>query len=198
MNSERSTPPPTSGPPRRNFLWVLGALITGAISGLAGLLSGLWVFVDPLVRRPGKPLRAGGEVSGPGEGYYRIARLDSIPADGVPRRFAVIADQVDAWNFVPDQPIGAVFLRREGDDTLQVFHSTCPHAGCSVSVANTAFHCPCHNSSFDFSGSREARPGKTNPSPRDLDQLEYQIVDGEVWIEFLDFYTGRPEKTPKI
>jgi menaquinol-cytochrome c reductase iron-sulfur subunit len=198
MNSARSAPPQAEGPQRRSFLWAFAAVVVGAISGLTGLAAGIWVYLDPLMRRPTPPVRAGGGTTGPGEGFIRIASLDSIPSDGIPRRFPVIADQLDAWNFTPNQPIGAVFVRREAGDDLQIFHSTCPHAGCSVSVAETAFHCPCHNSSFDFRGAREARPGKLNPSPRDLDQLAYEIVDGEVWVEFQDFYTGRPEKTPKI
>src|SRR5690606_36957856 len=135
---------------------------------------------------------------GPGEGFYKIATLDAVPDDGVPRRFPVLAHRLDAWNYTPNQPIGAVYLRRVSGQDLQVFHSTCPHAGCSVSAVGSAFHCPCHNSSFDCDGKREARPGKKNPSPRDLDQLAYQVVDGNVWVEFKDFYTGREEKTPKI
>jgi menaquinol-cytochrome c reductase iron-sulfur subunit len=198
MNSARSESPRSDRPQRRSFLWSLGAIVVGTVTGLAGLVSGVWVFLDPLMRRPGKPVRAGDGVRGPGEGYHRIARLEAIPADGTPRRFPVIADRIDGWNFTPDQPIGAIFIRRGEGEDLQVFHSTCPHAGCSVSVADTAFHCPCHNSSFDLDGVRQTRPGKVNPSPRDLDQLAYEIVDGDVWVEFQDFYTGRAEKTPKI
>lgn len=195
MHQTPSRSPATA--PRRDFLWSLGAVVVGGVVGVVGVLSGVWTFLDPLARRTRLPLGAGSG-SGPGEGYYRITALSAVPEDGVPRRYPVLANQVDAWNYTPNQPIGAVYLRRVSGGELQVFHSTCPHAGCSVSPVGTAFHCPCHNSSFNFDGQREARPGKKNPSPRDLDQLEYKVVDGDVWIEFKDFYTGREEKTAKI
>jgi menaquinol-cytochrome c reductase iron-sulfur subunit len=197
--------PPTESlaePPRRDFLWSFGALIVGAATGLVGLVSGAWVFLDPLLRRPQKPLSFREEKPGIKPGYVRVATLEAVPEDGVPRRYPVIADRIDAWNFMPSQPVGTVYMRRETGQDLQVFHSTCPHAGCSVSTVESSegssFHCPCHNSSFDATGKREARPGKKNPSPRDLDQLEYQIVDGAIWVEFKDFYTGRPEKVAKL
>jgi Rieske Fe-S protein len=177
-------------------MWEIGALVIGLVTSLSGVAVGLTVFLDPLLRKPQPPLRYRRR-SGPGEGYYRVASLSSIPEDGKPHRFAVIADRIDAWNYTPNQPIGAVFLRREAGQQLQVFHSTCPHAGCSVSAVEGAFHCPCHNSSFDWNGKRLARPGKINPAPRDMDKLAYKLVDGDVWVEFKEFYTGRPKATPK-
>ncbi len=196
MHRDGTIRPPTRGE-RRGFLWSLGAVVVGGVASLGGVLSGLWTFLDPLARKGRQPL-VSGSGGGAGDGYYRVAPLDAVPEDGLPRRFPVLANRLDAWNYTPNQPIGAVYLRREPGRDLQVFHSTCPHAGCSVSAVGSAFHCPCHNSSFDLNGKREARPGKKNPSPRDLDQLAYKIVDGDVWVEFKDFYTGRAEQTPKI
>lgn len=187
-------------PPRRSFLWSLGAVVVGTVISLAGLASGLVVFLDPLLRKRRIP-RAYQTGSQAGEGYYRVAPLSAVPEDGLPRRFPVVAARVDAWNFVPNQPIGSVYLRREPGKELIVLQSTCPHAGCSVSAVTTpegaAFHCPCHNSSFDLSGARMARPGKKNPSPRDMDSLAYKIIDGEIWVEYKDFFTGRAEKVAK-
>jgi menaquinol-cytochrome c reductase iron-sulfur subunit len=197
--TESRAPSATESTPRRSFMWEIGALAVGAVTSLAGLSVGVTVFLDPLLRKPQPPLKYR-RTSNAGEGYLRVAALSSIPEDGVPRRFAVIADRADAWNYVPDQPVGAVYLRREAGQELQVFQATCPHAGCSVSTTDEnggAFHCPCHNSSFDWNGKRVPRPGKVNPAPRDMDSLKYKVVDGDVWVEFKEFYTGRPEATPK-
>jgi len=201
MNRNESRAPTATEPTsRRSFAWEIGALVVGAVTSLAGLAAGVTVFLDPLWRKPQPPERYR-RSGGAGEGFYRVAALSSIPEDGKPRRFAVIADRIDAWNYTPDQPIGAVYLRRAAGQELQVFHSTCPHAGCSVSSVESAeggaFHCPCHNSSFDWEGKRVARPGKINPAPRDMDTLKYKVVDGDVWVEFKEFYTGRPKATPK-
>ena len=64
-----------------------------------------------------------------------------------------------------------------------------------------AFVCPCHNSSFLLDGKRRlAESGRDNPSPRDLDNLDVdpeKLAQGEVWVRFQNFYTGKHEKVPK-
>ena len=118
-----------------------------------------------------------------------------------PQRFSVISNQTDAWNFSPQQPIGAVYADRPQDNVVRVFNVTCPHAGCSVSCDGQAYVCPCHNSSFELDGSkRTSESGRENPSPRPLDQLavdESRLATGDVWVEFKNFYPGRKEKTAK-
>ncbi|GIW91107.1 MAG: hypothetical protein KatS3mg109_1539 [Pirellulaceae bacterium] len=192
---------PARGPtPRRSFLWSLGAWVVGLVLAAGALVPSIWVFIDPLLRKPRAPRGSGGPRTGP-EGFVRVAPTEAVPADGLPHRFAVFRDQVDAWNYFPQQPVGAVYVRRLDNQTFQVFQAICPHAGCTVAAVQTAegpaFHCPCHNSSFAIDGKRMSRPGKKNPSPRDLDELQYQVIDGELWVEYKEFYTGRPEKVAK-
>lgn len=204
-----ASPPGGSDSPRRSFLVEFGAIIVGAIGGLVSLGAGLMVFFDPLARKSSVPLKyqEGGQGS---EGFVRVATLDSLPDDGLPRRFPVLDNQSDGWNFAANQPIGAVFLRREpGNTQVQVFQSTCPHAGCAVtfkdgdpSQPQGFYLCPCHNSAFDINGEKLVRAGKENPSPRSMDTLEIDQArleqDGEIWIKFVEFYTGREDKKPKI
>ncbi len=191
--------------PRRHFLVEAGCWIVGSVVGLFGLASGLVVFFDPLLRKHKVPELYQQDESGAGEGYIRVATLDAIPDDGVPRRFPVIADLIDAWNFTPQQPVGAVYLRREkGEQKVTVFHATCPHAGCSVSYSadHHAYHCPCHNSAFGLNGEKVNRPGKENPSPRPLDELDVDkerlAAKGEIWVKFVNYYTGIHEQKQKI
>jgi menaquinol-cytochrome c reductase iron-sulfur subunit len=216
--------------PRRSMLGIAAAAI-GAVVGLVPLAAALLVFLDPLLRKNKKPL-AYREGDGADNSLVRVATLDELPDDGVPRRFAVVADQIDAWNYMPNQPIGAVWIRRlksaapdasdaendQGDgkkpkEAIQVFQATCPHAGCSVTYRPDAplpggvYHCPCHNSAFTANGTKpNAQERKLlgieqNPSPRDMDPLEYDQdrLDqrGEVWIRFVNFYTGVPERREK-
>jgi Rieske Fe-S protein len=206
MAEPSSSSPPAPDDPRRSFVAKLTAVIVGAVVGLFGLVSGLVVFLDPLRGKDRTPEKYKGETSAGPPGYIRIASLEAIPADGVPRRFPVIADQINAWNFVPQQPVGAVYVRRQADsDSIQVFQATCPHAGCSVATSpdGSAFHCPCHNSSFDLDGKKQDRPGKQNPSPRHMDLLEYdqQMLSGDdpaLWIKYQEFYTGLHEQKAKV
>ena len=177
--------------PRRNFLAEAVAIVIGAVITLIPFVFGMVVFLHPLLRRKEKK---------GSEGFIRITTLDSVPDDGVPRQFPVIADRVDAWNYLPNELIGAVYVRRKaGEMMVQVFNVICPHAGCFVnhSAHRQAYHCPCHHSLFSFDGHAEAN----SPSPRDLDPMEVDRErlekTGEVWIKFVNYLTGKAQRIPK-
>lgn len=142
------------------------------------------VLTDPLRRR------AGGAIQ------VKVTTLDALPADGVPRRFPVIAARTDAWNRYGAVPVGAVYLRRTPDDKVAALNVVCPHAGCFVDyVAKSGnFHCPCHQSSFAVDGKiADTR----SPSPRGMDGLPVEVkADGSVWVAFQNFQAGRPDKVP--
>ena len=176
---------------RRNFLVKTAAAIAGAVIAIFPFAVGLFTFADPLRRRS----------SSDGDGYFRVAALDAVPDDGVPRQFAVVADRTDSWNRFPQEPIGAIYLRRtKGAKEPVAFNAICPHAGCFIAHApeRNLFQCPCHNSAFQLDGSII----QPTPSPRPMDKLQCQVraVDGrqEVWVQFQDFLPGREEAIPKV
>ncbi|MBB73370.1 MAG: (2Fe-2S)-binding protein [Planctomycetaceae bacterium] len=199
-NSAASASGPTTGSntPRRNFVFEGATAVIGLIVGVVPFAAGLVSFLDPLFRKnktPGKHAKAG---EGGKTEMVRICSLEALTTNGPPQRFPVITDQFDAWNFTPQQPIGSVYLQRISDSEVLVFNTTCPHAGCSVSCDGQAYHCPCHNSSFELNGSkRESESGRENPSPRSLDTLEHTIESGDVLVHYQNFYPGREEKKPK-
>ncbi len=189
-DTPRSNEPKHDGPPdRRGFVTRVAAVAIGGLVGLVPLVSGLLVFLDPLRRKSD---------SG---GMLRVTTLDSVPADGIARYFPVVTDKTDAWNRYPDEPVGAVFLRRvAGSDEVQCFNAICPHAGCFVdfNIPSRDFHCPCHDSRWKADGER-LDPDQC-PSPRDLDTLvvdQEKLKDGEVWVEFKNFLTATPKKIAK-
>jgi Rieske Fe-S protein len=187
---------------RRHWFFSAASVVLGGLVGLIPVGLGLTTFFDPWRRSPKTPKSRGPTEKGTAQdGYIRVASLTALTVGGSPQRFPVIDDQHDAWNFTPNQPVGAVFLQRVGENEVRCFNATCPHAGCSVSCDGTAFICPCHNSSFQLDGQRRlAESGRENPSPRDLDSLELdpqKLKDGEVWVRFQNFYTGKHEKVPK-
>jgi Rieske Fe-S protein len=168
---------------RRGFLVKSGAVVLGALAGLVPAFSGLVVFLDPLRRR------------GNSDSLVRVTTLDSLPDDGIPRQFPVIAERVDAWNRSLE-PVGAVYLRRQpGQEQPECWTATCPHAGCFVDFDTTSrsFKCPCHNSSFQIDG-QIIQP---SPSPRAMDTLECKLQGQEVLVRFENFYTGKTEKVAK-
>jgi menaquinol-cytochrome c reductase iron-sulfur subunit len=174
-----------NGSDRRGFFKKLASNVIAAVITVVPLAAGLAVWFDP-VRRKNK---AGGQM-------VRVAALNALPEDGVPRKFAVLASRVDAWNRSPESSIGAVYLRRTRGEKPRAFNVVCPHAGCFVDYleSKNSYLCPCHNSTF-------ALDGKINdpksPSPRGLDELEVEIRNqSEVWVKFQNYRAGVTEKIP--
>ena len=187
--------------PRRNVLVSLCAVVIGAVISLLPIGLGLFSFLDPFRKNRRKPTRYAKATSVTDDGYIKVTSLEALPTGGEPVRFSVIADAFDSWNYLPGQAIGAVYLQRLDGDQVRCFHATCPHAGCAVSYRDQAYHCPCHNSSFQVDGEKLNQPGKENPSPRPLDSLPVDAdklkANGEIWVQFVNFYTGIPEKKVK-
>jgi menaquinol-cytochrome c reductase iron-sulfur subunit len=180
MSDENPTP---DGAPRRNFIAAAGAVAFGALAGLAPMLAGVVTLLDPLRKRRSDA------------GMIRVANLAVLPQDGIPRKFTVQADKVDAWTTYQNTPVGAVYLRRteEGVTALNV---VCPHAGCFVGLTpdSSHFQCPCHRSSFALNGQIN---DPSSPAPRDMDELEVEVRNGdEIWVRFQNFLPGQEERIP--
>ena len=176
---------PGPGEDRRGFLKKFCAMLVGAVLGLAPVAAGLRVFLDPLRRRAAA------------ERLVPVTSLDSLPADGLPRKFPVLADREDAWNKFRQVPVGAVYLRRTAEGKLEALNVVCPHAGCFVDFnsGRSQFICPCHNSAFALDGKiAEA----ASPAARGLDTLDVEVRNGkEVWVKFQNFEGGnKMEKIP--
>ncbi len=187
---------------RRGFFgsisaWAAAAV--GAVIGVGPVCVGLYTFIMEPLRKKELPNKEkdGGSAK---EGFFRVASVDEIATD-VPRRFTIVADKLDAWNFMKDQAVGSVYLQKDEQGNISCFHTTCPHAGCSVAYEQDshAYHCPCHNSSFKLNGEKLEVNGSTNPSPRPLDTLTVEVDEAtnEVFVEYKDYYTGRHDKVAK-
>ena len=171
-------------PDRRHFITKAAAIVIGGVVTVFPALAGIFVFLDPLRRKSAT------------SGAVRVASLNSLPENGVPRRVDVIATRVDAWNRTPNVAVGSVYLQRLGPDKVRALNTVCPHAGCAVGhrAAQGHFHCPCHNSSFSYDG-KILDP--KSPSPRGLDELEVEIrAGGEIFVKFQNFRKGVPQKIP--
>jgi Rieske Fe-S protein len=169
---------------RRNFFAEGASVVVGGLVSLVPVAAGARVFLDPLRRKSGK-----------GAPAIRVASLDALPPDGVPRKFPVIATRTDAWN-KSTAPIGAVYLRRTPEGTVTALNVVCPHAGCFVDFVTekSCYLCPCHNSTFGKDG---AVTDAKSPSARAMDSLEVEVRGGrEIWVKFQNFKAGHAEKIP--
>lgn len=185
MQKDPATPGAASSPPaRREFLKQGCAACLAAAAVGAPAAVGTRVFLDPLTRL--KTV----------ENFVKVTTLDTLPEDGTPVQFPVLADRRDAWTKFTQVPIGAVFLQRQTKDKLLALSVVCPHAGCFVDYVEEqqGFLCPCHNSLFLKDGGLK---DEQSPSPRPLDTLEVQVRNrNEVWVRFQDFQLGVTEKKP--
>lgn len=185
MQKDPATLGAASSPPaRREFLKQGCAACLGIAAVGAPAAVGARVFLDPLTRL--KTV----------ENFVKVTTLDTLPEDGTPVQFPVLADRRDAWTKFTQVPIGAVFLQRQAKDKLLALSVVCPHAGCFVDYVEEqqGFLCPCHNSLFLKDGGLK---DEQSPSPRPLDTLEVQVRNrNEVWVRFQDFQLGVTEKKP--
>jgi menaquinol-cytochrome c reductase iron-sulfur subunit len=169
--------------PRREFFKKASCIVVGGAITAIPIAAGIRVIMDPLRQKA-----AGGQ-------RIKVATIDSLPKDGTPRKISILASRADAWNNFPDAPVGAIYLRRTGDNSVEALNVVCPHAGCFVDfrAEKKGFYCPCHNSLFAIDG-KIADP--KSPAPRGLDTLKTEIKDNDIYVEFQNFHTGTKEKVP--
>ena len=124
-----------------------------------------------------------------------MTSLSALP-EGQPERCPIIADRTDAWNSYPAEAIGAVFLCRGKNNKVLALQSICPHNGGGIGFdsAKNCYACPMHGARFDVEGRRLDPP---SVSPRDMDTLEAEVRDGEVWVKFEKFQDGTASKIVK-
>lgn len=193
-----SVPPPELLPdtPRRGFFTSALAMLIAGVVTLVPLITGLLFFLDPLLRKKGKPETGTNQ----NDGFVKLnITLDELKESDVPVQVPVISSKVDKWNRYPDQPIGSVYVQMaEGGQKVSAFNVTCPHLGCAVEYRETPadntpeYYCPCHNSAFALDGTK-----KNVIPPRDLDSLEVRIQNGnEIWVKYQEFRATLAEKLP--
>ena len=175
---------PSAQTGRRGFLKKFFAVVLGGVATLIPVAAGVAVFLDPLRRKSSRKT------------FVRVTTLDALSDDGSPLKFPVLADRVDAWNRFSDVPIGAVYLRRAGQNNVEALNVVCPHAGCFVDfkAERGKFLCPCHNSLFAADGTIA---NTSSPAARPLDSLDVELRnEKEIWVKFQNFQAGKKAKIP--
>jgi nitrite reductase/ring-hydroxylating ferredoxin subunit len=195
MQTNAPSTTPADSAARRSFIVRFAAVLAGGLVALFPFAAGWGVITNPLRRSRGT---SGGD-DADSTRFVRICPLDALPADGMPREFAVVADVSDAWTHAPAQRIGAVFLTRSSKDPNEVaaFTATCPHLGCAVEfdAAKKEYECPCHKSGFAIDGEK-----LFGPSRRGLDPLSVKLADKsgvkEILVKFERFKGGIAAREP--
>ncbi len=122
-----------------------------------------------------------------------LGKLDEYPV-GVPTVAQFTITKTDGWQRSIESR--SVWVVRNSDTDVTVFNGHCTHLGCAFNWVDSGknaehFVCPCHNGIFTEDGQVTS-----GPPPRPLDTLPVQIKNEHVVIQYEDFRSGIPEKTP--
>lgn len=90
-----------------------------------------------------------------------IVKINDLPTDG-----GIVLSQ---------QRAAIVKLNKD----IMVYSLACPHLGCTISLTETLFKCPCHGSEFNLNG--KVIKG---PANRNLNTLPYKI-EGDIVIIYI-------------
>lgn len=122
--------------------------------------------------------------------FVKVADVASLP-QGQPFGLTFVEQTTDAYNteLLPH----AVYAVKHSETDVTVFSPVCPHLGCQVYFDRTKndFICPCHGSVFTVTGTKIA-----GPTPRNLDTLPSKIQSGALYVQWVQYKPGVPEKTP--
>jgi Rieske Fe-S protein len=162
---------------RRSFLKRLSAL--GALVS-AGLVSFpvLRAISPPVARRP------------QGGNWVKVADDTALLDIGVPIRVNFVQTVDDAW--IESRTLNGVWLYTDDGEKFKAYNGHCTHLGCSYFYDKDRkdFFCPCHRGQFDV------KTGKVldGPPPRPLDELEVEVRDASVFVNYKDFRLGVPAR----
>jgi len=132
-------------------------------------------------------------VSNPDEPVDVIGEQALTPG-APPVRVQISASGVrNAWGVADDVPLGAAWVRKTEDGTVEALSSMCPHLGCAVDfdAASNHFKCPCHRSAFAVDGAK-----LSGPSKRGLDPLPVKVEQGRVKLTWVRYRQDVPDREP--
>jgi Rieske Fe-S protein len=171
--SQVPAPPGAGDAGRRRFLARVSAL--GALLG-AALLSVpvLRAIVPPAARKAR------------GGNWVKVADDTALLDIGVPIRVNFVQTIEDAW--VESRALNGVWLYTADGEKFKAYNGRCTHLGCSYAYdkAKDTFFCPCHRGEFDTKTGAVI----SGPPPRPLDELEVEVRDAVVFVNYKDFQLG--------
>ena len=158
---------------RRGFLHrvsAIGAAISAAFLGIPVVRA----FVSPSLPQPVK------------DSWIKVADDIALLDVGVPTRLNFVQTQQDAW--IESRTLNGVWLFTEDGEKFKAYNAHCTHLGCAYvyDKDSKSFFCPCHRGQFDI----KTGVVMSGPPPRPLDELEVQIRDSAVYVQYKEYRLG--------
>jgi menaquinol-cytochrome c reductase iron-sulfur subunit len=162
---------------RRAFLrWVSG--MATSVSAVLISIPVIRAFVSPTLQAPAA------------DAWVKVADDTAVLDTGVPIRVDFVVSKDDAW--IEARAMNSVWLYSEDGEKFKAYNGHCTHLGCGFTFnpQSKTFICPCHRGEFDV----KTGAVLAGPPPRPLDELETQVRDSAVFVNFRDFRLGVAEK----
>jgi len=185
-NAKKSQADPDSRPvqpDRRRAIKRLTLAIGGAIGA---------VLVYPIARFVLFPVRRATVSSD--DTPIDVAGVSELPASGDPVKVELVGEGArDSWGRSDRVALGAAWVRKTDDGSVEALSAVCPHLGCAIGYDSGAgeFRCPCHRSAFGMDGGK-----KSGPAKRGLDPLPVVVERGRVRVRFVRFKQDISERKP--
>lgn len=163
---------------RRKFLDWLTALLGLAIATMLAVPV-LGYVLSPLRRR---------SADAANDDFFDAGAWSDL-TEGEPQLVSIEMTHRNGWT--KSQVRHSIWVLKTGADSAVVFSPICPHLGCPVSwdASLGEYACPCHSSFFNKKG--DVLGG---PAPRSLDPLPFEIRNGRLLIQWIDFRQGTPRR----
>ncbi len=157
----------TSNLSRRDFVTIVSAVL-GTVIGAAIGIPAIGYLISPALKT---------EKS---DTWIPAGNLEDYPI-GAPTLFAFTRSKVNGWEKTSTSY--GVYVVRKTESQIEVLSNRCTHLSCRVTwkPEENEFICPCHDGRFDIDGQVTRQP-----PPRPLDQYEYKIENGALFIRFLE------------
>lgn len=159
---------PGTAHPRRSFLGVLVAAVSGVVGAFMAI---------PAIRFVLYPVLHGAS----GADWFALGKVDSFSGP-VPMRAEVEIRKRDGWRVSTSRQ--TVWITRAADGQLRVLSAICTHLGCVVpwKAEIQQFACPCHRGFYAKDGERISGPQR-----RGLDPLPTKIEGGTLYVRYQYF-----------
>lgn len=109
--------------------------------------------------------------------WIRLGAVSKVELN-VPTLFKMTLETQTGW--VSSEEEFSVYVLTENGQDFSIMSNVCTHLGCRVRwiPEQGEFFCPCHNGVFAKDGSVVS-----GPPPRPLDQFEYKVEDGAIFVK---------------
>lgn len=148
---------------RREFVTLVSTVLGGIMTAIVGIPA-IGYILSPSLKTKKTDV------------WIPLGKLENYPVNK-PTLFTFTRSKTNGWEKTVNSY--GVFVVRKSDTEIEILSNVCTHLSCRVNwnEEKQEYICPCHDGHFNMDGKVVS-----GPPPRPLDQYEYKIEDGNLFI----------------